>query len=138
MRLYYLDEASVSINVIISRYLLTPSFQRGMFNVIARTDLRIASSLEESDDSGATILSILLNMDDCNRVTRETILQDFRNLFSNSRSGRLDHFSVLEVEVILFLMHYVFRHAAPKLVWEYHDNGNNDESFLNTKSMSLI
>ncbi len=106
-----------------------------MFNVIARTDLRIASSLEESDDSGAIILSILLKMDDCNRVTRETMLQDFRNLFSNSRSGRLDHFSVLEVEVILFLMHYVFRHAAPKLVWEYHDNGNKDESFLNTKSM---
>lgn len=106
-----------------------------MFNVIAHTDLRIASSLEESDDSGATILSILLKMDDCDRVTRATMVQDFRNLFSNSKSGRLDHFSVLEVEVILLLMHYVFRHAAPKLIWEYHDNGSNDKSFSNTKSM---
>lgn len=100
-----------------------------MFEVIAHTDLRLASSLEESTDSEATILSIPLKMDDCDWEIQKAMVQDFRSKFSNSKNERLRHFGVLDIKVILLLMHFEFRHTAPKLIWEHHDDGNNDHVF---------
>ncbi len=109
-----------------------------MFEVIAHTDLRLASSLEESIDSEVIILSISLKMNDCDWEIQKAMMQDFRSMFSNSKNERLRHFDVLDIKVILLLMHFEFRHTAPKLIWKHHDDDNNDHVFWTSRAYSLI
>ncbi len=109
-----------------------------MFEIIAHTNLRLVSSLEESIDFEVIILSISLKMNDCDWKIQKAMMKDFGSMFSNSKNERLRHFDVLDIKVILLLMHFEFRHTASKLIWEHHDDDNNDHVFWTSRAYSLI
>ncbi len=65
-------------------------------------------------------------------------MQDFYNMFSNLRNEQLRHFDVLNIKVILFLMHFEFRHIASKLIWKHYNNNNIIIHFLSFMLSSSI
>ena len=123
--LEYLRIAEVSVTTAChKRQRFNSVIQSSMLEVIAYADRDEAIQQEKLSWFGERILSPSIKMETCSPRMKREMAENFRHEFLESKEESVLHFNVLSDEVTNFLMHYVFRHSVPEVVWRRKDYGN--------------